>query len=205
MENLSLMLFIALCIPLLMLLFLSEKKQNLLFFLIGMVVCLFCGELNAILFKAFPLPLSEFSVEISPVTEEIFKALPVLFYAFLYRPDRKTLLTVAAAVGVGFAVLESAYVFASNVGQMTVLIALIRGFGCGIGHGVSTALVGYEISFIYKKRKLFYTGTIAALSASILFHAIYNDLVSADFLLAATAIPLISLFVFLIIVRRKKV
>ena len=51
MENLNLILFISFVAPLFMtlLVFKGSSRTTLLFLLLGMVVCLFCGEFDAVL------------------------------------------------------------------------------------------------------------------------------------------------------------
>lgn len=204
MENVNLILFVAVAVPLLTVLFFGEKKSRatVLFLLIGMTACLFCGEINTLLFNAISLPEALFVVNISPVTEEVCKALPILAYAFLFYPPRKNLLVCSFALGVGFAVLENAVVI-SSAEDLSLLLALIRGFGCGISHGICTMAVGYGCSFIYKRRKLFYTGTFALLTFSVILHAVYNLLMIGDYVIVGSVLPILLLLAFRLLTRNK--
>ena len=197
MENVSLILYIAIAVPLSGVLIFCERRSRttLFFLLIGMTVCLFCGEVNTLLYRALPLPEELFITNISPITEEVCKALPVLAYAFLYFPPRKDLLVCSFALGVGFAVLENAAVISSGE-SISLWLALIRGFGCGISHGLCTMAVGYGCSYIYKRRKLFYTGTFALLAFSIILHAVHNLLSVGGYDIAATVLAVALLILF---------
>ena len=204
MENVNLISYIAIAVPLSgVLLFCERKSRTTLFFLlIGMTVCLFCGEVNTLIYRALPLPEELFVTNISPITEEVFKALPILAYAFLYYPSRRNLLVCSFALGVGFAVLENTVIISSSE-SISLWLALIRGFGCGISHGLCTMAVGYGCSFIYKRRKLFYTGTFALLAFAIILHAVYNLLSIGGYVVAGTVLAVVLLIFFWLIAGKK--
>ncbi len=191
MANLNLFLFISIVIPLCMLLILvtGKSRRLVLFFIFGITTCLFCGELNGILVNFFD-SITYFTVNISPITEELCKALPVIIYAFLYKPQRQQLLECGVAVGIGFAVLENAFVLAGNAGSITIGLAVARGIGAGMMHGLCQAAVAYGLSYITQYRKLFYTGTITFLCVAIVYHSIYNCLVQSAFYWAAYSLTL---------------
>lgn len=83
---------------------------------------------------------------LTPILEEIVKALPILHFALVITDDRRTLITVSYALGVGFALLENIIVLIQSIDKVTVLWALLRGFGAGLVHGICTVMVGYGIS-----------------------------------------------------------
>ena len=201
MANLNLFLFISIVIPLCMLLLLvtGKSRRLVLFFILGITACLFCGELNGMLLRFFE-STKYFTVNISPITEELCKAFPVIVYAFMYKPERQQLLESGVAVGIGFAVLENAFVLASNIGYITVGLAVARGIGAGMMHGLCQAAVAYGLSYITKHRKLSYTGTITFLCVAIVYHSIYNCLVQSTL---AWAAYLLTLGTVLLIILRK--
>ncbi len=204
MENLNLILFISFAAPLLMTFFISKGKlrTGLVFLFIGMLVCLFCGELNTIILHLSPYSMRYFTSNFTPLFEEIFKALPILFYAFVFNPKKKTLLECSILVGVGFAVLENAFILGSAAGSVSIGLALIRGFGAGMMHGICTLNVGYGMTFVHTKRKLFYTGTIALLTVSIIYHGIYNTLVQSKYQIAGFLLPVLTFIPVVILLRR---
>ena len=207
MENLNLVLFIAIAIPLTMMLFIFRGRSRtvLLFLLIGMAVCLFCGELNAMLLGLLRTDAHFFTVNISPLTEELCKAIPIVIFGFLYKPSRQTMLESAISVGVGFSLLENAFALAANSGSVSLPLALMRGFGAGMCHGVCTLAVGFGMTFIHKRRKLFYTGTAALLSAAALYHAIYNDLVQSGYAMVGFLLPVLTFVPAWIMLTRKQI
>ena len=51
-----------------------------------------------------------YTTTISPIVEEIVKALPVLIYAFAVSSDRDRLISISFAVGLGFAIPVLTYI-----------------------------------------------------------------------------------------------
>ena len=204
MGNLSLILFISFAAPLLMTLFVCKGKARtlLLFLFLGTVVCLFCGEFSVIIMKKLPFDEKYYTSNFTPLFEEVFKALPILVYAFLYKPKKKTLLECSILVGVGFAMLENAFILGGASDSVSVINALIRGFGAGMMHGVCTLAVGYGMTFVHTRRKLFYTGTTALLSVAVIYHSVYNTLVQSNRQLVGFVLPVITFIPIVIILNR---
>ena len=194
MGNLSLNLFISFAAPLLMTLFVCKGKTRTLltFLLVGMVVCLFCGEFSAIIMRMLPFDRRYFTSNFTPLFEEVFKALPILFYAFMFKPKKRILLECSILVGVGFAVLENAFILGGAASSVSVTNALIRGFGAGMMHGLCTLAVGYGLTFVHTRRKLFYTGSVSLMSVAVIYHSVYNTLVQSPHQLAGFLLPLIT-------------
>lgn len=207
MDNLSYIAFICLTVSLGLMLPLMEKKTRsvVIFMIVGFFACLFVSELNSILLKAFNGDMFYVTTTITPVSEELVKALPILYFAIIISDDRRTLIANSFAVGVGFALLENIIILMQNIQAVSVLWALVRGFGSGLVHGVCTMMVGYGISYIKKRRKLFYCGTFALLSTAIIYHAIYNLLVQSDYQYAGVLLPIITYIPLLILIRKKTV
>lgn len=205
MENQHVMLFICLVAPLSMMLFVFKGKAKALigFLLSGILMCLFAGELNTLLLYLTGLPMRDMTINITPIIEEILKAFPVVFIAFLMKPERQFLLEGAVAVGVGFALLENFYILLDSAQSLSLLLMLARGFGSGIMHGVSTLAVGYSMGFVSKDKKLSYTGTIAALSLAIIYHSIYNIMVQSSYPAIGIVMPMISFILILVEIGRK--
>lgn len=194
MDNLTYIAFIAMTVSLALMLPLMEKKVRrlVIFMIVGMFSCLFVSELNHILLDAYNNYMFYVTTTITPVTEEIVKALPILYFAIVITDDRRVLIPNAFAVGVGFALLENVVILTQNVENVTILWAFVRGFGSGLVHGICTVMVGWGISYIKKRRKFFYCGTFALLSAAIIYHAIYNLLVQSAYQYVGILLPLLT-------------
>ena len=93
---------------------------------------------------------------------------------------------------------ENMVILVQNIETVTIGWAIIRGFSTALMHGICTAAVGYGLSFVRKKRKLFYCGTFALLTLASTYHGIFNMLVQSDYkylgfiLPALTYIPLLT-------------
>lgn len=194
MENLVYILFICMTIPLALMAFLIDKKsrQIIIFFIIGICAAVFASEVNGILSFIFKLDIFDFTVRITPITEEIIKAVPVLFFAKEISNKKETLITISLAVGIGFAIMENTYILTQNVGYVSMMWAAMRGFGTGIMHGMCTFLVGTGFSFANRNKKLFVSGTFALLSLAITYHSIFNMLVQSDYPYIGAILPIIT-------------
>lgn len=205
MDNLIYVLFVAIFIPILLMACLVEKKarQPMIFVLIGIFLSVFASEINAFLRNMLPMDTFEITIKVTPISEEILKALPVLFFATVLAPKKEALFTASMAVGIGFAVLENAfYLLTSN--SFNMFDAVIRAFGAGLMHGMCTLLVGVGISFVKKKHKLFVVGTFALLSTAITYHGIYNMLVQSDFKIIGYLLPITTYIPFVVWRIKKK-
>lgn len=199
MDNMIYILFISISIPLLLMALLMEKKARLpiSFMIIGIFVSVFASEVNGLLSNLLSMDTYSMTVIVTPVSEELLKALPVLYYAVVISDKRERLFTASMAIGIGFALLENAY-FLLNSDNFTIIIAIIRAFGAGLMHGMCTLLVGVGISFVKKKRKLFAVGTFGLLSTAIVYHGIYNILIQSEFSTVGAILPIATYIPFLI-------
>ena len=194
MDNLTYIAFISLTVSLALMLPLMEKKTRhvMIFVIVGFFACLFISEVNGILLKAFDNDVYYVTTTITPVTEEIIKMLPILYFAIVITDDRRTLIANSFAVGVGFALLENVVILTQNVENVTIFWALVRGFGSGLVHGICTVMVGWGVSYVKKRRKLFYCGTFALLSSAIIYHATYNLLVQSKYQYVGIVLPIVT-------------
>ena len=199
MGNIIYVLFVSISVPVLLMALLVEKKARLpvLFMLIGIVVSVFAGEVNGVLSKVLSMDLYSITVIVTPVSEELLKALPILYYALVISDKRERLFTASMAIGIGFAVLENAYYLVNYV-DFSMIEAVIRAFGAGLMHGMCTLLVGVGISFVKKKRKLFAVGTFGLLSTAIVYHGVYNILIQSKFSTVGALLPIATYIPFVI-------
>ncbi|MBQ0099432.1 MAG: PrsW family intramembrane metalloprotease, partial [Firmicutes bacterium] len=117
MEFLNLYLYLSIVVPLSVVLIMSKSKTKSLvcFVIIGLTVALFCGEVNGVIFRLLPYSQNAYVTTFSPMIEELLKMLPIFICTFIIKPTRQDIIERAIAVGVGFAILENAFVFASSV------------------------------------------------------------------------------------------
>ena len=191
MATLNLFLYLSIAIPLSVVLIMSKSKTKSLicFVIIGLTVGLFCGELNGIIFKSTPYTQITYSTTFAPMIEELFKMLPVFIFAFIAKPSRQDLIEVSIAVGVGFAILENAFVFANNIGQMSVIFGILRAFGAGMMHVMTMLFVGFGLSFVISRRKLYISGSVGLIAVAVIYHSTYNYLVCSNYYVAGFLLP----------------
>ena len=205
MENVNVILFLCVCVPILPVLFLlpdSRPHQFLGFLLCGSAVCLVAAELNTILLEAFGGDMIYVTTNITPVSEEILKSLPILFFAWAVTDKRDRILSASFALGLGFAMLENQIILTQNLRAVTIPWAFARGLGAAMMHSFCTAIVGAGICYVRKRRKLFFCGTFSLLVTAIIYHAIFNSLIQSRFRYVAFFLPT-SLFILLILYRAR--
>lgn len=212
MENVSYIVFICFALPFMLGIPIVRKRTRLvlLFTFIGMCCCLFISEINGLLNKLINQDLFYLTTNITPMTEELIKALPILIYALFISSERQTLLTIAFMTGLGFALLENSTILVETVlqqGSVDILWALIRTLGAGLLHSLCTTSVGVGISFIRDQKKIFLCGSFALLSQAIVYHSVYNSLIQSDYKYLGAAMPMVTyliIVIILVIVYRKK-
>lgn len=184
--------YFCLTIPLLLMLPLLQGQSRWLigFMLIGASIAVSVSEINALIQIMMNLSSLQISLQIAPGSEEIMKAIPILIYAILLSDDPKKLLPLSMAVGIGFAILENAYVLMNNIESVSLLWAMIRGVSTSLMHGMCTFVVGYGMTYIKKQKKLFYTGTFGLLAVAMTFHATFNLLINSQWAMYGLLLPI---------------
>ncbi len=172
---------IFLCITapvLLSLIFLRKNARRFtVFFLIGMGMCLTGAYITGFVYQAVGFAEEEAAIFISPVVEEIQKLLPLLFYLLVFSPTEDELLDAAIGIGVGFATFENCcYILTAGAGSLPYV--LVRGLAVGVMHLVTTLAESGALNLARRYRMLSIPGVAGALSLSMVFHALYNLLVS---------------------------
>ena len=208
MDNIIYILFVAIAVPIMLMAVLVEKKSRfpIVFVLIGIFVSVFASEVNGLFSKVFEMDMYKVTITVTPVSEELLKALPILYYALVISDKREKLFTASMATGIGFAILENAFYLLNNP-NFVMLSAVVRAFGAGLMHGMCTLLVGVGISFVKKKSKLFAVGTFGLLSTAIVYHGIYNILVQSEYIIIGALLLIITYIHFLIrriVIKNKK-
>ncbi len=188
-------------VPLLLLMTMLNGKSRLLFgfMLAGMLFAVCAYEINSLICRVFSLSGTELSTKAAPIIEEILKALPVLFYAAFVSDERNQVLRLSMAVGIGFAMLENAFLLITYVDEVNIGWAIVRGVSTSLSHGICTLIVGCGMIFVRKQKKLFYTGTFALLAAAMTLHATFNLLIQSPYDYVAMALPIIIYAMFWIV------
>lgn len=129
------------------------SKKNicliLLFFLLGLFVCFIAGYVNSFIAGALGISLFDSAVVAAPIAEECLKAVPVLLFFLLARPDFKSLLPAAIAVGVGFAVLETIQYAIGGFALPAEI--LLRLFSTCIMHALTVSLFAASLWYVTQK------------------------------------------------------
>ncbi len=205
MVDLSLLLFICLVLPMLMMsvVFKGESRTLIIYMVLGIFACLVAGSIDGTILSSTSLTYYYMTINITPIVEEILKALPIMYLAFIFKPTKQHLLECSIAVGIGFAMLENAYIFADSAASITLDWAIIRGLGAGMMHSICTLAVGYGISLFGIHKKWYATGTVALLATAMIYHAFYNLLIQSDYMYLGLALTVIT-FLIIVVVEKQK-
>ena len=155
----------------------GAARRSLAAFLAGMLTCLLSSYISGYLTLLAGMDLNASAVYISPTAEEIMKLLPLLFYLFVYRPGEMTLATFAISLGAGFATFENCcYLLAT--GSESLAFTLIRGLAVGVMHIVCMLAMSLSLIMVRRYRIFTLATVVGCLSQAVVFHALYNLLVS---------------------------
>ncbi len=196
---------VCMAVPLLLTLFFvrDNARQFILNFLLGMAACILGAYVSGFLNVATGMGVEDTAVFISPLTEEIMKFLPLLFYFLMFEPQDDRLFHAAVGIGAGFASYENVCSMMSS-GAKSLGFLLIRGLAVGVMHIVSVfaMMLGLVIARRFKAMRL--ASMVGALSLSMLFHGAYNLLVSEPGVTSAIgyAMPLATAVILLSVYHR---
>ena len=183
--------FVCMAAPLAVaLLFLGRRgRAAVAFCLAGMGMCLLSAYLNTFFAQLCGADAANAATQIAPVVEETLKLLPLLFYLAVFEPEPARCRLAAVIVAVSFATFENVcYLTQNGAGQITHL--LVRGFGTGAMHVVCGGVYGSALRPVWTSRPLRAACLFGLLCVAIIYHAIYNLLVTAG-----GAVQLIAYFV----------
>ena len=155
----------------------GAARRSVAAFLIGMVTCLLSSYISGYLTLLAEMDLNGSAVYISPTVEEIMKLLPLLFYMFVFRPEEMTLTTFGISLGAGFATFENCcYLLAT--GSESLTFTLIRGLAVGVMHIVCMLEMSLSLIMVRRYRVFTFSAVVGCLALAVVFHALYNLLVS---------------------------
>lgn len=175
-------------------------------FLLGMVACLLGAYVNGFIDAAFGIGAESTAIFISPVVEETMKFLPLLFYFLMFSPEDDKLFHTAVGIGAGFASFENVCSMISS-GTESLSFLLIRGLAVGVMHIVSVFALAFGLVITRYFKISDISGIIGALSVSMLFHGIYNLLVSEPGITSyiGFALPLVTALILLFAYKKLQI
>ena len=173
--------FVCITVPLLVSLFFIKEKQRCytLFICVGMGICMASAYVNSFVMSLYEADPISTAIQIAPVCEEVLKLLPLMFYILIFEPKPGEIVPAAIAIAAGFATFENVC-FLSENGAGNITLLLVRGLSAGALHILCGIAMGYGIAYVFKQRWLAAAGTLGILGANIVFHALYNLMVTAE-------------------------
>ncbi|MCR4804267.1 MAG: PrsW family intramembrane metalloprotease [Clostridia bacterium] len=146
-------------------------------FLLGMAVCLISAYISGFINLTAGMTANDAAVFLAPVVEELMKLFPLLFFLVLFAPADRTMTMLAVAIGAGFATFENCcYILTNGAGSLPYI--LIRGLAVGVMHIVSVAALSIWLIAAKRLGVFSFPAVVGGLSLAMIFHAMYNLLVS---------------------------
>lgn len=199
---------ICMALPLLLTVVLVKggTRRFVLSFILGMVTCLLGAYVSGFIDASWGYGTSDTAIFISPVVEEAMKFLPLLFCFLMFEPGDEELFLMAVGLGTGFASFENVCTMVSSGAESLDLI-LVRGLAVGVMHIVSVSVLALGLVLARHFKITGISSILGALSASMLYHGIYNLLVSesGNFRTVGFALPVITAFLLYYIYRQLRI
>ncbi len=167
--------------------------------LAGAAAALVGGLLHGALIAAWPLGPAVLSRYVAPFTEELLKA---LWIVWLFRRQRVGFLVDAAilgfAVGTGFALVENVEYLVA-IAEPKLFLWMVRGFGTAVLHGATTAILALVSKGLTERRpEASFAAFLPGLCAAAGLHSLFNHFLLPP--LAGTALLLVVLTPVLLLV-----
>lgn len=155
----------------------GEVRRYLVAFLLGMGASLISAYISGFVGLVSVMSENDTSIFISPMVEETVKLILLLFFLILIVPKDKTLVMIAVAIGAGFSTFENCC-YILTFGAESLTYVMIRGLAVGVMHVVSILSLALWLIFIKRLKAYSFSGVVGGLSLAMIFHSLYNLLVS---------------------------
>jgi RsiW-degrading membrane proteinase PrsW (M82 family) len=179
-------LFVALTVPLILIILLVEDRYSkylLLFFSWGVGAGLASNLIETLILAATDVQFEKFSIQLAPLIEELLKILPLLVLLLINTPlvKDKNIILYTLFAGIGFSIIENFY-YLTRSGLLSVfelaLFVFTRSVSTSIMHALTSGFIGFAFYYFYTKRlnelSLSWILLFSAYSFSVIFHALFN-------------------------------
>jgi RsiW-degrading membrane proteinase PrsW (M82 family) len=135
-----------------------------------------CYFINGFLFRELGLSQVTFTHYVSPLVEEVTKALFIVALMSRHKIGFSVDAAIAGfSVGAGFAAVENVYYLNQLPEDVGLITWFVRGFGTAVMHGGTTALLGIITMNAFDRRDLpLWLSALIGLGAAYVFHAGFN-------------------------------
>lgn len=160
--------------------------------------------INTQMLQALKLELGFYRRYDAPVLEELAKSLYIIF---LIRTNRVGFMVDAAihgfAVGAGFALLENVH-YLLTLGDGSVFLWIVRGFGTAVMHGSTMAIFGIVSKSIADRRGGGVRAYLPGLLAAIVLHSLFNHFFLPPLAMTVLMLVVLPLLVILVFERSER-
>lgn len=208
MNEMIIIVFLCIVVPISLLCGLLEKRSRniVLSVITGCTACLFAAYLNTWICDITKCSDYYRTTSIAPFVEEILKFIPIFIFSKRVSTKKQYLLSIAFAVGMGFTIIENAFMLLTSLKNATVMWIITRGIGAGLMHGISTSIVGLGIYIGSKDKRILFTGTLATLFLAMMYHGAYNAMIQTEIIkYFGVFVPFLSYIIILFVLNKNKI
>ncbi len=168
----------------------------------GALAAVAAWMINGFLMQAVDSDYRSFSRYVSPVSEELLKALIIIY---LFRTSRIGFLVDGAimgfAVGAGFAVAENFY-YLSTVNEGQTGVWIVRGFGTAIMHGGVAAIFAVLAQALTERQmKANALRYLPGLLVAIGLHSVFNHFILPPIVMTAAVLLILPAILYIVFQR----
>jgi RsiW-degrading membrane proteinase PrsW (M82 family) len=199
--------FIGTLIPLLFMIGMLRKEHRtlMLFFTWGLFAFMLSKAVNEFIINNSGTSFDKFVSQIAPVVEEMLKMLPLVWFLFKRKTEKRYMIVFyAMAGGIGFSIIENyLYLFeysTNNGGAISYMV--VRSASTSLMHGMTTALIGIGLSFIQEFEIFVLPISFGLFSLAVTGHSIFNLAASSNYRAIAIAAPLVIYFLSLPVINQ---
>ena len=206
MEIKELIIYLCIVLPMIPILFALKDENSRrfhLFSIIGLSICLVSAQINTLLLNKIGMDELNYSITISPINEEILKAIPLIIFTLAFAKKGEQIIPLAFAIGIGFGILENIIIYCNNMSILDLKWAIIRGLGASLMHSACTTMTAIGFSYVFNNEKSHLEGILGLFALAILYHATFNAFIQSDYSVIALIMPLL-LFIPVNIIEHKK-
>lgn len=171
----------------------GENRLMMTFFSWGLIAFIGSLNVNNMIIKYSDISQSLLSITWAPIVEELFKALPMVYFLIKTKNTDFPIIFFAMASGIGFSIQENYLYLLNNIGMhgSPILYIVIRGITTCLMHGISTAILGYGLQMVRKIRIMTLPLLFGLFSISVTLHSLFNLYINSSLKLLGMILPIV--------------
>lgn len=184
----------------------GENRLVMIFFAWGLVAFMLSLTINNAILTAQRTDIATLSVTWAPVVEELFKALPLVYFFLNSKERRFPVVYFAFAAGIGFSILENCTYLLNNFGSTAspLYYIVLRSITTSLLHGILTAVIGYGIMLLRRLKVLKFPLLFGLFSVAVILHGLFNIYIGSELKIVGLLMPILFYLIGLVLLSQNK-